>query len=47
MSIDPALVEDIVVGTCLSPIASYEARACALAAGFRKSFPLVLCITLD
>ena len=36
MAIDPALVDDIVVGTALSPVAAYEARAGALAAGFRE-----------
>lgn len=35
--IDPAIVEDIVVGTVLTPGAPYQARAVALATGFPES----------
>ncbi|KAF8751211.1 thiolase, partial [Rhizoctonia solani] len=38
--IDPALVEDIVVGTCHAPSPAYEARASAIAAGFPKHVPV-------
>ncbi|WWD19968.1 hypothetical protein CI109_104441 [Kwoniella shandongensis] len=37
---DPALVEDIVIGTCHPPSPCYEARAAALAAGFPESTPV-------
>ncbi|KAI5479603.1 eukaryotic translation initiation factor 3 subunit L [Pseudohyphozyma bogoriensis] len=37
MKIDPAAVEDILVGTCHPPSPCYEARAATLAAGFPES----------
>lgn len=37
--IDPACVEDIVVGTCHPPSPCYEIRAAALAAGFPETTP--------
>ncbi|OCH94702.1 thiolase [Obba rivulosa] len=39
-AIDPALIGDITVGTVLSPSATYEARAAALAAGIPESVPV-------
>ncbi|KIK70777.1 hypothetical protein GYMLUDRAFT_974072 [Collybiopsis luxurians FD-317 M1] len=38
--IDPSLVNDICVGNVLSPVAAYEARSAALAAGFPVSTPV-------
>ncbi|KIJ46425.1 hypothetical protein M422DRAFT_29275 [Sphaerobolus stellatus SS14] len=38
--IDPALIEDITVGTVLPPGAAYEARAAALAAGIPETTPV-------
>ncbi|BGP54159.1 hypothetical protein JCM8202v2_001736 [Rhodotorula sphaerocarpa] len=40
MKIDPALIEDISVGTVLPPKAPYDARAAALAAGIPETTPL-------
>lgn len=40
MGIDPALVNDITMGTVLTPDATYFARAAALAAGFPESVPV-------
>ncbi|CAE6405833.1 unnamed protein product [Rhizoctonia solani] len=38
--VDPALVEDIVIGTCHPPSPAYEARASAITAGFPKHVPV-------
>ncbi|KAG8967731.1 hypothetical protein FRC03_009424 [Tulasnella sp. 419] len=40
LQMDPALVEDIAVGTCHPPSPAYEARAAALAAGFPSHVPV-------
>ena len=40
IQIDPALIEDICVGTVLPPRAPYEARAAALAAGLPETVPV-------
>ncbi|GAA5934183.1 thiolase family protein [Sporobolomyces koalae] len=40
MKIDPAVIEDICVGTVLPPKAPYDARAAALAAGIPETTPL-------
>jgi len=40
--IDPALVEDIVIGNVLSKNAAYQARAAAIAAGFSEKTPTEL-----
>ncbi|EMD41933.1 hypothetical protein CERSUDRAFT_110489 [Gelatoporia subvermispora B] len=39
-AIDPGMIGDITVGTVLSPSATYEARAAALAAGIPESVPV-------
>ncbi|KAJ1301606.1 hypothetical protein OPQ81_008854 [Rhizoctonia solani] len=40
MRIDPALIQDICVGTVLPPGAAYEARSAALAAGIPQTTPV-------
>jgi acetyl-CoA acyltransferase 1 len=40
MQIDPALIQDVCVGTVLPPGAPYEARAAALAAGIPQTTPV-------
>ena len=39
-AIDPALIDDIVVGTVLSPGSTYIARSAALAAGIPETVPV-------
>lgn len=39
-ALDPAVVQDITVGTVLTPEAPYVARAAALAAGFPETTPV-------
>lgn len=40
LKIDPALIQDIAVGTCHPPSPCYEGRGAALAAGFHEDTPL-------